>query len=60
VLEVFSKVKSRECLIIISDMPVGSWKSLIPDSVLNPVIVDIAAHEKTTKRKMLKGKAVPR
>ena len=60
VLEVFSKVKSGECLIIISDMPVGSWKSLVPDSVLNPVIVDIAAHEKTTKRKMLKGKAVPK
>ena len=59
-LEVFSKVKSRECLIIISDMPVGSWKSLVPDSALDPVIVDIAAYEKTTKRKMLKRKAAPR
>jgi hypothetical protein len=55
--EVFSKVKSRECLIILSDMPISSWKTRVPNSVLNPVLVDIAAYEKSTKRKMLKGKA---
>lgn len=59
-LEVFSKVKPRECLIILSDMPTSSWKTLVPDSVLSPVIVDIVAYEKSTKRKMLKGKGASR
>jgi uncharacterized protein (DUF58 family) len=59
-LEVFSKVKPRECLIILSDMPVSSWKTLVPDFVLNPVIVDIVAYEKSTKRKMLRGKVAAR
>ncbi|MES2981437.1 MAG: DUF58 domain-containing protein [Verrucomicrobiota bacterium] len=59
-LEVFSQVKSRECMIIISDMPMSSWKALVPQSALNPVVVDITAYEKSTKRKLLKSKAVAR
>lgn len=56
-LETFSKVKFGECLIVISDMPVRSWESLIPDSVIDPVVIDIVAYEKSTKRKFLRGKA---
>jgi uncharacterized protein (DUF58 family) len=59
-LEVFSQVKSRECLIIISDMPMSSWKAFVPESVLNPVVVDIVAYERSTKRRFLKVKAVAR
>jgi hypothetical protein len=59
-LDAFSQVKSEECLIILSDMPGSSWKSLVPDSDLNPLVVDIVAYEKSTKRKFLRGKAVAR
>jgi hypothetical protein len=33
---------------------------LVPDSDLNPLVVDIVAYEKSTKRKFLRGKAVAR
>ncbi|MFN4873509.1 MAG: DUF58 domain-containing protein [Akkermansiaceae bacterium] len=59
-LDTFSQVKSEECLIILSDMPESSWKSLVPNSDLNPLVVDIVAYEKSTRRKFLRGKAVAR
>lgn len=59
-LDAFSQVKSRECLIAISDMPLISWRALVPAKVLNPVIVDITAYEKSTKRKFIRSKAVAR
>ena len=57
-LEAFSQIKSRECLVIISDMPMRSWESLVPNSALDPVVIDIVAYEKSAKRKFLRGKAV--
>lgn len=59
-LEVFAQVKSQECLIIISDMPMSSWEVLVPASALDPVVVDIVAYERATKRRLMKGKAVSR
>jgi uncharacterized protein (DUF58 family) len=56
----FSRVDSRECLIILSDMPTGAWKALVPDSVLDPVVVDIVSYDRSVKRKFIKGKAVTR
>ncbi len=56
--EAFSMVKPRECLIVISDMPLGSWEALVPSSALDPVKVSIANHEKSLRRKFLRGKAV--
>lgn len=60
VSEAFSMVKKRECLIVISDMPIASWEGLVPDSALDPVKVNIASHEKSLRRKFLRGKAVAR
>jgi hypothetical protein len=56
----FSRVDSRECLIILSDMPTGAWKALVPDLVLDPVVVDIVSYDRSVKRKFIKGKAVAR
>lgn len=57
-LEIFAQVKSGECLVILSDMPMSSWEALVPRTALNPVVVDIIAYEKSTKRKFIKRKAV--
>jgi hypothetical protein len=59
-LEVLSQVKPQECSVIISDMPASSWKGLVPDTVLDPVVIDIVAYERSVKRKILRGKAVVR
>lgn len=49
-------VESRECLVVVSDMPADSWQGFLPQMVLKPVIVDIAKHDRAARRNFLNAK----
>jgi uncharacterized protein (DUF58 family) len=51
---VFAGVGTKECLVVISDMPAASWKALIPKRALEPVVVDISNYDKSKRRGFLK------
>lgn len=52
VLSALTDLETRECLVVISDMPMSSWKSLIPKTVLEPVLVDIANYRGAGMRRL--------
>ncbi|MFD2256182.1 DUF58 domain-containing protein [Luteolibacter algae] len=41
--------RDRECVILISDMPLSAWKNLLPTKVLKPVLIDISRYDRARK-----------
>ncbi|MEY3395741.1 MAG: hypothetical protein RL346_1977 [Verrucomicrobiota bacterium] len=58
VSEAFARIETQRCLIVISDMPLGSWEHLVPRTVSDAVTVNIEKQEKSARRKFQTGKAV--
>lgn len=59
-LEALCGVAENECLVVLSDMPAGSWSGLIPPIALAPVVVDIEKYGRSPRRSFLKGKGAKR
>lgn len=42
----FAKAADRECVVVISDMPGGVWRAVLPEAALTPVTVDASQYER--------------
>ena len=45
----FAQAADRECVVVISDMPGGVWRAVLPEAALAPVTVDASQYELVRK-----------
>lgn len=45
----FARAADRECVVVVSDMPGGGWRGVLPEVALKPVWVDASEYERVRK-----------